>query len=376
MKIKLIGLILLLTLLKQSSAQSPEIVVTLVSCKAGTLYINGEPIGPIAENDALRKSLREGEHFFQVKTDTENFFTSISLVPNFNSIIRIGCGEDSTLAPIQPVQQRLVDKQIKLPSANIDDSHLNLIHLDAGDVIVLSSIIKNGNASLIISNYDKSTVIDKIERFETITEEKIDIPSKGIYSFTLYSDAHAGKEAQLTIDRIPSTESPIDFNTNVRTVYDTSHIEVLNEVKRVHALSNWDYPNRMIVRINLPYNAVYWTYWIGVGRQAQIEMKKLLSLGNPLVLYGMKRMESLPMLAGSSDISYKFMNSENAALFINEYPYEHYPIRHGDKMLTDYSTVNQNGDIVLALSNTNETINQDVEIRVVAFTIRKRYLPF
>jgi hypothetical protein len=102
------------------------------------------------------------------------------------------------------------------------------------------------------------------------------------------------------------------------------------------------------------------------------EAAKIVSL-DPLVLFGLKIIPSLPIFNSTGAINYRFMDSRNADLFMRNQPNQCYDIKFADNVATDYCYVNSNKkDLVLAMWNQSAFTGQNVNIHVVAFTVRKR----
>lgn len=357
---------------------SKESNVIIVACKKGMLVIDGAVIGPVEKDDATKQLLSFGEHYIQLKTDTEKLNLTLNVDGDTKGIFKIGCD----IAKYQAT--RLIDKQLGLTGSIINNKEENVIGLDKGDKIILNCSVlnKKGNATISIKEYNNGVEIYKKERFKEIVNEEILIPSKGIYFVSLHTDALFGKEAKVTIDRLASSDSDPSFSTLVKTVNDTTSIEVLNTIIRVYSATNLDHVNRTSVRINLPQNTTYWAYWIGVGQEAQNQMKaftsSIASIGsylplNPLIKYGMKVISSLPMLNSTATISYRFVDSQNAQFFVNKQGYKYFTFKHSENICTDYSLIGQNfQDLVLAMNNESTFTGQDVEVRVVAFIVTNK----
>lgn len=352
----------------------------IVACKSGTLIIDGLVVGSVEADDASKHTLSMGEHYIQLKTTAEKFNLTLNVDQNTKGIIKIGCNEE-----VKVQGKRLVDKEVSLEGALGTAMEENVIGLDKGDEIILNCSIlnKKGTATIFLKDHTNNREIFRKENFTGIINEKIKIHSKGIYYFSLYTDALFGKNAKITIDRVPSATSNVNFNSNVKTVFDTSNIEVLRTVTRVYSSTN-EHGNRTAVKINLPQNTTYWTYWIGVGQESQEKMKSFTSnlsqagslfSANPLVMFGMRLIPSLPMLNATSTVNYQFVDSRNANAFINNQQYSYYTFKHAKNISTDYSIINQSiSDIVLAMENPSTFTGQDVEIRVVAFIVKPRLI--
>lgn len=360
---------------------SSEISVTIVSCKTGTLLIDGESIGQIEANDAVKKNLSVGEHYIQVKSATEKINLSIKVDQNTKEIIKIGCDPELTNTFI-----RVIDKEVNLSGTLGSDVEQNIIAFDTDDEIIVNCAVLNrkGNATIFLKDYNTGREIYRKEKFTEVKGDKIKIPMKGIYYFTLFTDALFGKFAKITIDRIPSKRSSPSFKTAVKVKTDTTSVEVLNTNTRVYSTTNLNHSNRTAIKINLPPKTTYWTYWIGVGQEAHQEMKdfvsNLSSAGslfstNPLVLFGMKLIPSLPMLNSTSTVSYQFTDSQNSQAFLNNLAYSYYTFKHAKNISTDYSLIRVvYPDIVLNMRNESTLDGQDVNVRVVAFVIKTKYV--
>jgi hypothetical protein len=96
---------------------------------------------------------------------------------------------------------------------------------------------------------------------------------------------------------------------------------------------------------------------------------------NPLVLFGMKLIPSLPMLNSTSTVNYQFMDTRNSQAFVNGLAYSFYTFKHAKNISTDYSLINGKlPDLVLSMENESTFTGQDVEVRVVAFIITSKYV--
>ncbi len=379
---KKIALLCIYTLLSFISRSQPtETSIIIVPCQSGTLLLDGTVIGEVEANDAKKCNVSFGEHYLQLKTASDKYNLTLNIDQNFKSLVKIGC----EAASIQDKSVRLIEKDIALRGALSSDVDQNMVALDAGDELIVNCSVlnKKGNATIMITDYNTKQDIFKKEQFSALENARVKIPAKGIYYYTLYTDALFGKDAKLVIDRIPSPGSRPGFNTNVKVVYDTTATEVLNTIIRVYSTTNIDHSNKSLLKINLPANTAYWTYWIGVGQQAQENMKTLISsisaAGsffslNPLILFGMKLLPGLPVVNAPSAVSYRFLNTVNGQLFAADRPYSYYTFKYANNITTDFSLIKGHlPDLALALNNESSLNGENVEIRVVAFSISRRY---
>jgi len=105
-----------------------------------------------------------------------------------------------------PKAIRLVDKQFNLSGTLSGQSVQSFIGLDAGDKIIVNCIrlSKNGNVGVLIKDYNKGTEIYKKDGVDTLREQTIAVPAKGIYAVVLKTGSLLEKEVRLTVDRIPA----------------------------------------------------------------------------------------------------------------------------------------------------------------------------
>lgn len=351
--------------------------VLIIPCAAGSLYVDGVFVSELESNDPSRQVLAYGEHYIQLKNANGKKNLTILVNDTLKNVIKIGCEENQSIHGT-----RLIHKTLALSGLLSNANEENIFALDNQDELNINASVmeKKGTATLFITNAEGREIYRK-QDFRTLENERITVPNKGIYKISLYTDALFGKTASITINRIPGAGSSPGFNTSPKLVFDTTFVEILQTVSRVYSGGNIDHPNKTAVSINLPPNTTYWTYWIGVDQAAQNSMKnfindlspalKLVS-SNPLVLFGMKLIPSLPVLNVPATINYKFMSSINAQNYVNGRASQYYAFKHADNICTDYSWVNINvNDLVLTMENESAMQGHNVEIRVVAFTVRK-----
>ncbi|MEO8173993.1 MAG: hypothetical protein ABI581_12950, partial [Sediminibacterium sp.] len=220
----------------------------------------------------------------------------------------------------------------------------------------------------------------KKDAFPVLENERVRIPQKGIYVVTLSTNALLGREAQITLERVPSKSSDTEFKTTVGWVSDTSFVELQTTTTRVYSTTNLR-PPRTTVRVNLPLNTSYWTYWIGVDQAAKQQMQSfantLSSVGkisnSPLVQLGFGLIKEIPMLNMTSTISYRFADAVNSQLFAAGQRYMSYNFKYAENVSSDYALLrNTPTDVTFCLENQSMSYGHDVEIRVVAFIIKRR----
>src|SRR5689334_2235976 len=73
------------------SQTAAEANVIIVSCKTGTLMVDGSVIGQVEKEDATRQNLSYGEHYIQIKSENEKSNLTVNIDQNTKGIIKIGC---------------------------------------------------------------------------------------------------------------------------------------------------------------------------------------------------------------------------------------------------------------------------------------------
>jgi hypothetical protein len=356
----------------------------IISCKAGTLLIDGAELGPIDANDAVKKRLTYGEHYLQLRTGSEKVNQLVTIDSLTKAIVRIGC-ENSSPVNSTSNTRKLFSKQISLTGLIATETDDNMFALDTGDEIILNCDVlnKKGSVNIMIQEYDKKTVIYHKERVSVVTGERISVPAKGIYQLTLQTQALLGKDVQISLDRVPGPGSRADFNTIVKKVYDTTQTAFLKTNGRVYSTTNGK-PSRVTIPVLLPANTSYWVYWIGLGEQSSNDLQKVtaslakvsqVAYPDPLIYFGLKLISSLPMMNSPSTVTYFFTDSRNADAFLRNQP----SVRFGDlptanNISNAYGIVNkEKSDLALVLYNESSFTGVDFEVRAVSFSVKQRF---
>lgn len=275
---------------------------------------------------------------------------------------------------------RLIDKQLSLSSGVFNGGEAQqFFGFEANDKLVLSCIrlSRKGSPSIAIRDLNRGIEIFKRQSFDSIRNESIIIPAKGIYVVEIKTSSLLGKDVQLTVDRIPAAGARTAV---AKSSADTSTVEVVHTTIRAYS-KNSPQSNNSVLTLNLPPNTVYWVYWIGAGKEAIGKMDAFAasctSIGavypstDALVLFGKKQLSALPMTKTSASISYHFMDTKNTAAFKNKQQYSYYMWKSSEKITTEYATIpNAQQDLNMGISNESSNTSQDVEVRVVAFVVK------
>ncbi|MCG2612732.1 hypothetical protein LZZ85_00510 [Terrimonas sp. NA20] len=367
------------------SQYNPGKELVIIPCKTGTLFIDGVEIGPIEADDAFRKKLTYGEHYLQLKTGAEKVNQTVTIDSLSKGIIRIGC-EAAASSGQASNSKRLLEKQINLTGLIAAETDENMFALDSGDEIILNCDVlnKKGSVNITIQEYDKKIVIYQKERVSLVAGERIRVPARGVYQLMLQTQAFLGKDVQVTIDRIPGANSRADFNTIVKMVYDTIQTPFLTTRGRVYSTTNGK-SSKVVVPVQLPPNANYWVYWIGLGEQSVNELKSMATnlakvsrviYPDPLVYYGLKLITALPVLNAPSTVTYFFTDNRNADAFIRSQPSVRFgDLPMGNNISNAYNIVNKSkSDLALVLFNESSFTGVDFEVRAVAFMVKPRFV--
>ena len=352
--------------------------VVIVPCQSGDLFIDGNLIGPVLADDASQQTLAAGQHYLQLKSGTQKF--NVTVTAGSAEIIKLGCSDEKSATHTT----LLVDKQLNLSGALGAEVEQDAVALDKGDEVQISCAVlnKKGTATLWINSYPSGTEIFRKEQFNSL-QENVVIAAKGIYVLRVTTNAFFGKDIKLTVTRKPAPKSNPQFNTAVKIVQDTLATEVLNTTARVYSTTNGN-GNKTPIKINLPANTTYWTYWLGVGQESREKMKsfiaglagpaKLLSL-NPLVLFGLNIIPQLPIMNATSTVNYCFMDDSNAILYQGNQQSHYFTFKYANNVSADYGLIKTvPASVVLMLTNNSSFTGQDTEVRVVAFSVQQKWV--
>jgi hypothetical protein len=151
---------------------------------------------------------------------------------------------------------------------------------------------------------------------------------------------------------------------------------------RVFSKTAFGRTNRSIVDVTLPANTSFWTYWIGVDQAATEHMQRfaetLSAVGqsiskHPLVQLGFGLIKEIPAFSTTSTVNYRFADAQNAQAFLAGRPYSFYKFKAASNISSDFALVTgYPHDVTLCFDNDSPGNGHDIEVRVVAFMIKKR----
>ncbi len=261
-----------------------------------------------------------------------------------------------------------------------------------------------------------------------IENKKIAVNQKAVYQFKFNNSAISGRICKVKIQRIPKSDSLINFNTNWKwlTLYDTSYVpykqdsligydtlrynEVVKELlsttqaeeqiftkqETVHSKLN-SAGNKSWLFFTLPANSyttyeekrvVSWAYWVGVGKEASDawaqNVKTVANLAksaagfftSPLGALAIGAVADLitPKQGSGHDVYYSVTNAIGKEYFMADLGYNVFDRGAG---VAGYAKFTDSGlcqgTFYICLLNDNQTIPIDVNITVVAIVEIKKY---
>lgn len=294
----------------------------------------------------------------------------------------------------------VVEKTIKIGGLSRETEYYGFAE---GDRVIFNLTIDNKKElkDITISEYPSSVKFAD-HTVQSVQNKVLNVARKGIFSFEYYNSNMSGRTAVIKIQRIPKTEATKFFNTNVKwinivdTTYtakpvqrlissDTSFEEVTDAKVRVHSQSNLSNPNRTLVDFILPANTVKWTYWIGVGNEAQEafnkDRTKLIGLGakvfgstNPLAGLALGLI-SMSQASVGDNVHYYFIPSYiDAYNFTSKNTFKQF--KQGN-VVTDFGLMNfstvTNEKLYVGFVNDNAMQGIDVNLKIVALVVINKY---
>lgn len=293
-----------------------------------------------------------------------------------------------------------------VPIATIDcrlhkgEQSVYYYRLAEGDTLYVQYQRKQGEALALLdlSAYRSNSIFQKHDNEQL--NEKIWIPTDGIYALTLANASTKEHTGKIQILRRPAYEETVQLNVNVplKTVYDTSYIyekkkiiirqdttaeEVINRTFMISSMANLRQASRTAVEIKLPKDASYWVYHLSVSEETNIQLEKLakeLSKGastllaaNPLAAFGVGLIGTLPSVAVGEDIDYYIGQKADIELFEKGQPFKYY--KKAMRIVSDYARIRANeiphdGSLYFGFYNDNFVEGIKATLRVAAIKIK------
>ena len=237
-----------------------------------------------------------------------------------------------------------------------------------------------------------------------VKEYRIKINKTAIYQFRIEGSGLGTKICKIKVIRIPGAKETVSFDTSVDwkirydSIYiqkyrkdlikvDTTFVDVLDRIERVHSTTNLSNSNISKFNVQLPLNKkeglkkaelISWAYWVGVGNEGQKayeeEKKNFLlqnvstisSLTNPLIGVALGAYTILVNQPKGDNIKYWFTTYQDGKT---------YNITSGNSVVSTGRVTNFNqGGFTITLENDNLTNGINVNVKISAVLVTKHYI--
>jgi len=297
---------------------------------------------------------------------------------------------------------------------------------DKGDEIVFNFKMKKGRHLKNVEIASFSNLVFTEFNAKNITDKRIKVKRKQLYRFRFYSSSLTNRVANVRIQRIPSSNSTINFNTGwkwytrrdtvyvpytkdsvvgyrdipyqetIRELVDTKTEEIMlfEKSEKVHSFWNKNL-SRTYLRVDLPQieNSLFkeerilsWAYWIGVGQEGRkayeknvksiskmIEKAASTYYQTPLAGLAVGAITELFVPNAGEDVAYYFIpDYENVKYFYNKQSFLQFDMGKG-RAAYGRNDSRLYGTFYIGLSNDNPTLPIEVEVKVLALKEVKTY---
>ncbi len=293
----------------------------------------------------------------------------------------------------------VVEKTIKLGSLSRELVYYGFAD---GDKVIFNLMVENKKdlKDVTISEYPNNVKFAD-HTVEIVQNKVLNISRNAVYVFEYYNSSLSGRVLKVKIQRVPKSENTKYFNTNIKwlnkvdTTYsarentylvssDTSIVDVIDSKVRVHSQTN-ENSNKTIVDFTIPNNTIKWTYWIGVGDEAQEAYQKDQESFSKA---GTKIIGSINPLAG---LAFGLITMSHASVGKNVKYYFHpswddvqkfkagqafMQFKNGN-VVTDFGLMNyatkSNEKYYIGLENDNIMQGINVNIKILAVVVNNKY---
>lgn len=310
---------------------------------------------------------------------------------------------------------------------SLDQTADHYYTFDAGDEIIINfNMVKGKHMKLLEITALPSNI--KLTEFKAkkLENKTIKVTKKGVYRFRVYSSSITNRVCNLRIQRKPSSEKNIDFNTDwewnvvidsiyvpyqkdslvgyktikyqetIKELKDTKLEEIMlfEKSEKVHSYYNKN-ASRSYLKVDLPQlvktslkdeQIIAWSYWIGVGQEGQEaykeNLKSISNLGgkvasihfqNPLGGIAIGEISKLIIPTTGEDVAYYFINDfQNVQKFLNG---EQFYLFDRGKGRAAYgrNDKQKQGSFYIGLHNDNNIRGIDVDVKVLVIKEIKTY---
>ncbi len=370
------------------SAQGTAVVVSNFDAE---LSVDGESQSNLVSEHAQKIVLSEGQHLLQARANGKIDNQTIIIEKSKSVVVNFTFANSSAdkVSVLNNNQTPLViaDRDIDVGGTFAETGPEQLVYCFDKDDLVgleLQLLNKKGTINIDISDAFGQSVYSS-NNFKTL-EHPIKIERRGVYFIRISTNRIFNRNIHFTLSRIPANEKGIEFNTTPKIVHDTAYQQILNTNIHVYSTANLDHRNTTTVKMSLPANTAYWTYWIGVDQQAIQQWHQFAEafaragkyvVSDPVLAFGLGLIPKLPVWNTTATVDYYFMDTFNAQIFCSgtNQRCSAYNFKRGNNVSSDYCTITHNSptDLNLCFKNNSTLIGHDVLIKAYAFSIKQHY---
>lgn len=416
---KLLLLVLFIVFTFCSHSQTLLVVVNADS----KVYVDGDEKGKVKADDALKVKVSKGQHYIQAKgkwNGTEKTVSkTITISDETQTMVNLTFSDDvteqATAGAITPIT--VADIGVKIPGTMEVNSWKNANQnkpypdypkfyygFEKGDEIIIN-YTSNTNSSNEIEIKEYHGVIKYSNTdFKELKDIRFKVDERGIFGI-IFSTKHLGTaDGNLTIQRVPASESAKNFNCGVewKEVNDTTYTEVeerylvksdttisnfFSQETTVHSMSNHN-GDKNTPEFTIPPNTIAWSYYIGVNEtkssaftQATVKatnsvastISKLPGYGplSALALYGISYFVQLHQGDG---VDFYITDYNNATIFARG-GQPSAAFKDGKQIVNDFGQIKSplNGTYYICLKNNNYVTPIDVTIKMSAIVVNQQW---
>ena len=281
----LLTTILLQFILVYTSFSQSTGYILIISNINAKVIVDGDEIGQIDGGTPGKFEISEGEHYLQV--------ISIASDEEKNEIINIKSGKQKVIkyefgksGSKENIIQRILvaDIDFTIPgivtaNAQEDFEYPTFLYaFEKGDEIIINIEMYNAKGTNVIEvfTYPDGNTKYSNDSFQDIKDFKITVNERSIYGFSFASNHAFDRDARLVVERIPESETSVDFNPAV-SWKETYRVEVVQKPQKffVNSGSNAAFEggkSRIVLPVNFPENTIKWYFTFSASRdESQIE---------------------------------------------------------------------------------------------------------
>ncbi len=297
----------------------------------------------------------------------------------------------ATLLQAQPAEKpgqrvAVADLSIQIPGLDTGASAAPefFYAFEAGDAVMLDITMDNaeGTNDLLVTTYPKGVEVHHDRALPSMSIQRFDVPTRGIYRFALSTNHAVDRNAQIKVWRKPKNAATQEFNCTVRREKIYTAEQVCEQQSFfVNSFTKLAGNTRASLPVTLPPNTVEWYYRFSASRdKADIDRVSnnvrlaaelaagLMTGGASTLVAGLGGLLSQPPGADYCDIY--LLDQENYSPFISKMPFLHI----GDGTRVNFKSGNvrvtccPSGHYYLGVRNNDMAHGIEVFLDVVAIT--------